>query len=42
MAKGVEAALCEIARREGGMDEEAAEAWLETLREAGRYQRDVY
>ena len=42
MAKGVEAALREIARREGGMDEEAAEAWLETLREAGRYQRDVY
>lgn len=42
MAKGVEAALREIARREGGMDEEAAEACLETLREAGRYQRDVY
>ena len=42
MAKGVEAALREIARQEGGMDEEAAEVWLETLREAGHYQRDVY
>lgn len=42
MAKGVEAALLDIIRTQGGMDEAAARDWLDGLRETGRYQRDVY
>lgn len=42
MAKGVETALLDIIRTQGGMDEAAASVWLDGLREAGRYQRDVY
>ncbi len=42
MAKDVHRALVEIAVAQGGMTEEAAEEWLETLEREGRYQRDVY
>ena len=42
MAKDVDAALRRIAEEQGGMSAEgAAEFWAE-LRDAGRYQRDVY
>ncbi len=42
MAKDVHRTLVEIAVTEGRMTEEAAEAWLKTLEQEGRYQRDVY
>jgi sulfite reductase alpha subunit-like flavoprotein len=42
MASDVDKALREIAVRHGGLDEAGAKAWLRSLADAGRYQRDVY
>lgn len=42
MAKDVENALIDIIRKYGGMNEEGALAYLATLKEEHRYQRDVY
>lgn len=42
MANDVHATLMEIAHTHGGMDEEAAAAWLRELQQSKRYQRDVY
>lgn len=42
MARDVHAALLEIARDQGGLDEEGARQWLDDLAAQGRYARDVY
>ncbi|MGF6148640.1 Sulfite reductase [NADPH] flavoprotein alpha-component [Kingella potus] len=42
MAKDVEAALLAIIAKEGGMDAEAADEYLDEMRQEKRYQRDVY
>lgn len=42
MAKDVERALLDIVAREGGRTPEAAEAYLDQLKNDRRYQRDVY
>ena len=42
MAKDVENALLDVIAAAGGLDAEAAEEYLDGLRTAGRYQRDVY
>lgn len=42
MARDVEAALLEIIAGQGGLSAEDAEDYLNDLREAHRYQRDVY
>lgn len=42
MAKDVENALIDIVAQQGAMSREAAEEYLDDLREAKRYQRDVY
>ena len=42
MAKDVDDALHQIAARHGGLDEQAAAAWVAGLRKDKRYQRDVY
>lgn len=42
MAPDVEEALAEIVARQGGMSAEAADAYLENLRNQKRYLRDVY
>jgi sulfite reductase (NADPH) flavoprotein alpha-component len=42
MAKDVHAALVEVVKTHGGVEEEAAEAYLQKLRDEKRYQRDVY
>jgi sulfite reductase (NADPH) flavoprotein alpha-component len=42
MAKDVHQALLDIARQEGGLDDEQARAWLDDLAAQGRYARDVY
>lgn len=42
MARDVHAALLEIARDHGGLDEEGARQWLDDLAAQGRYARDVY
>jgi sulfite reductase (NADPH) flavoprotein alpha-component len=42
MAADVHAALAGIVGREGGLDPEAAAAYLDELQRARRYQRDVY
>jgi sulfite reductase (NADPH) flavoprotein alpha-component len=42
MAPDVHRALQQIAAAHGGMDAEAAKAWVKGLAQAGRYQRDVY
>jgi sulfite reductase (NADPH) flavoprotein alpha-component len=42
MAPDVHAALVEIVAQHGGMDHEAAEAWLRRLADERRYLRDVY
>lgn len=42
MAKDVDQALRQIIQEAGGMDEQAAEAWVEQLKDQHRYQRDVY
>ena len=42
MAKDVHAALLNIIATQGGLDPEAAEDFLVSLRQQGRYQRDIY
>ncbi|MES9993821.1 MAG: flavodoxin domain-containing protein [Candidatus Thiodiazotropha sp.] len=42
MEQGVRQALQGVAQDQGGLDEEAAIEYIESLREQGRYQRDVY
>lgn len=42
MARDVEAALIEIFKTHGGLDDAGAAAKLKELRTAGRYQKDVY
>lgn len=42
MAHDVHRALVEVAVKQGGLSEEAAEEYLAGLRREGRYQRDVY
>jgi sulfite reductase (NADPH) flavoprotein alpha-component len=42
MEQGVRQSLRGIVQIHGGRDEEAAEDYIESLREQGRYQRDVY
>ncbi|MDB5412399.1 MAG: hypothetical protein JWR10_734 [Rubritepida sp.] len=42
MAKDVDAALREVAMREGSMNAEQARDWIVALAKQGRYQRDVY
>ncbi len=42
MAKDVDDALRAVAEKAGGLSPEAAAAYVEDLRNAGRYQRDVY
>jgi len=42
MAKDVEAALLEIFKTHGGLDDAGAVAKLKDLRTSGRYQKDVY
>lgn len=42
MAKDVETALCDVAMGEGGLDGEAAKAFIKDLKASGRYQADVY
>lgn len=42
MAADVHAALVSIVERESGKSKEEAEAYVASLREQGRYQRDVY
>jgi sulfite reductase (NADPH) flavoprotein alpha-component len=42
MAKDVHQALVEVAMEYGGLTQADAEAYLETLRSAKRYQKDVY
>ena len=42
MAKDVNQALTEIVAQEGGMDEEAATAYVKAMRKEKRYLRDVY
>ncbi|MEW8584546.1 MAG: sulfite reductase [NADPH] flavoprotein alpha-component, partial [Candidatus Thiodiazotropha sp.] len=42
MEQGVRQALQAIAQDQGGLDEAAAIEYIESLREQGRYQRDVY
>jgi sulfite reductase (NADPH) flavoprotein alpha-component len=42
MAKDVDAALREIAQKEGGMSADQARDWIVALARQHRYQRDVY
>ena len=42
MAKDVEAALLDVIAEHGGMDAEAADEYLDEMRQDKRYQRDVY
>lgn len=42
MSHDVERALLGIISEHGGMDAEAAQAWLGKLKDEGRYQKDVY
>jgi sulfite reductase (NADPH) flavoprotein alpha-component len=42
MAKDVHQALLDIAQQQGGLDTEAAEQYFDDLRQAKRYQKDVY
>ncbi|WP_337880046.1 assimilatory sulfite reductase (NADPH) flavoprotein subunit [Rheinheimera sp.] len=42
MAKDVHQALLQIARQYGGLDAEQAETYFDDLRQARRYQKDVY
>jgi sulfite reductase (NADPH) flavoprotein alpha-component len=42
MAPDVHAALLDVAREQGGLDADAAAAWLNQLQRERRYQRDVY
>ena len=42
MAKDVHNALLDVIEREGNMNREEAEDYLDTIQKQGRYQRDVY
>ncbi len=42
MAPDVHAALIDIVTTHGGKSREDAAAWLDTLRDEQRYQRDIY
>lgn len=42
MAKDVHQALLDIAQQQGGLDSDAAEQYFDDLRQAKRYQKDVY
>ncbi len=42
MAQGVHQSLLAVAQDQGGLKEEAAVEYIESLRQQGRYQRDVY
>ncbi|MBM7655394.1 sulfite reductase subunit alpha [Neobacillus cucumis] len=42
MAKDVHSALLSVIEKEGSMTPEEAEAYLNSMKEQGRYQRDVY
>ncbi|MEH7179508.1 sulfite reductase subunit alpha [Neobacillus vireti] len=42
MAKDVNEALISVIEKEGGLDRDAAEAYLKDMQKQGRYQRDVY
>jgi sulfite reductase (NADPH) flavoprotein alpha-component len=42
MAKGVDPTLHEIVKEQGDRQQEAAENYIETLKDDRRYQRDVY
>ncbi|MEM9343863.1 MAG: assimilatory sulfite reductase (NADPH) flavoprotein subunit [Pseudomonadota bacterium] len=42
MAKDVHSALLDVVKEQGGHDDEAAAAYLAELKDAKRYQRDVY
>jgi sulfite reductase (NADPH) flavoprotein alpha-component len=42
MASDVDKMLAAIAAAEGGLDEAAAKAFVASLKQAGRYQADVY
>lgn len=42
MARDVDAALLDVVRTAGGLQPEAAAAYVDSLRSTGRYQRDVY
>ena len=42
MAKDVQQALIDLIAEHGGKTPEEAKAYLETMRKAKRYQRDVY
>lgn len=42
MAKDVHGALQRIAMEQGGMSQETAESWVDELKKAKRYRRDVY
>ncbi len=42
MAKDVDAVLHSIVAKQGGMDHEAAQDYIQTLKDQHRYQRDVY
>jgi sulfite reductase (NADPH) flavoprotein alpha-component len=42
MAKDVHSALLTIVKTQGGMDHDAAEGYVQTLKEEHRYHRDVY
>ncbi|MDP2344609.1 MAG: flavodoxin domain-containing protein [Deltaproteobacteria bacterium] len=42
MAPDVERALLDVARGQGGFDDDGAADWLSSLREQGRYLRDIY
>jgi sulfite reductase (NADPH) flavoprotein alpha-component len=42
MARDVHSALCTVVEKQGGMNEEAAQEYVATLKEQHRYHRDVY
>ncbi|WP_462409473.1 sulfite reductase subunit alpha [Neobacillus sp. Marseille-QA0830] len=42
MAKDVHEALINVIEKEGSMNRESAESYLNSMKEQGRYQRDVY
>jgi sulfite reductase (NADPH) flavoprotein alpha-component len=42
MAKDVDAALRQIVEKEGGMDAERANEYIERMKTEKRYKRDVY
>ena len=42
LARDVDAALRDIAMKQGGLDEDQARDWVAALARQGRYLRDVY